>query len=63
MQRIKLAQAKVQLYHEILCMDPNTMRDCDIELGFVLAKDPDIQRILESATKRHIILTKEDMEQ
>lgn len=59
----KLVQAKAQLYHEILCLDPNTMRDCDVELGFVLAKDPDIQRILESATKRHIILTKEDMEQ
>jgi hypothetical protein len=43
----ELTRAKLALYSELLkVIKPDSKRDCDIELGYQLSKDPDVQEHL-----------------
>jgi len=42
----KLLKFKRLLYHELLLIPVDEIRDCDIHLGYELVKDPDIQNVL-----------------
>jgi hypothetical protein len=48
-ERATIAEAKRRLYHALLCVPPESWTENEIDLGFSLVKDPDIQQVLERA--------------
>lgn len=49
LSRKLLAAAKHNLYHELLMLGQERWTDQEIEIGFALAKDDDVQEVLEGA--------------
>lgn len=50
--RTLLINAKIKLYHELLAIEEEKLSETDIELGFQLAKDADIQNLLSNTIKK-----------
>lgn len=48
-QELKLINAKRELYYLIVSKRVEELSDAEIELGYILAKDRDMQAILEKA--------------
>jgi len=42
-------RAKIMLYHALLQKDPDTLTDTEIEIGYQLSKDAEIQQVFERA--------------
>ena len=42
----KLIKSKSDLYHILLDINTDAIRDCDVELMYLLAQDPDIQELM-----------------
>ena len=50
--RFNLRQAKQNLYSELLKMSPEELTENEIELGYILAKDKEIQEILDKSVNK-----------
>lgn len=50
-EKMLISHAKRQLYSYLLGKDPDQLTPNEIELGYLLAKDPDIQQILNDFYK------------
>ena len=42
----KLIKSKSDLYHILLDINTDAIRDCDVELMYLLAQDPDIRELM-----------------
>ena len=52
MDRTKLRYAKLDLYHQLLSMPDGEWTESDLDIGFALAKDTDIQAHLQQQLDR-----------
>ena len=52
MKKSKLTQAKIKLYHALLEKIPEDLTNGEVDLGFILSADPDIQNILGETTTK-----------
>lgn len=52
MEKSKLTQAKINLYHALLEKIPEDLTNREVDLGFILSGDPDIQNVLGDTITR-----------
>ena len=51
-ERPRLAQAKVDLFHLLISFNPGILTNLEVDIGYLLAKDPDIQQRLEGGLEK-----------
>jgi hypothetical protein len=51
-QRSHITKCKISLYAALLGIPANEMNNWDVEIGYALASDPDIQAVLDKDVKK-----------
>ena len=50
--RNKLIEAKISLFHVLISFNPGFLTDLEVNIGYLLVKDPDIQARLEGGLEK-----------
>ena len=50
--RKALTNAKIDLFHALISINPNLLTEREVDVGLLLLKDPDIQRRLEGGPEK-----------
>ena len=50
--RNKLIEAKIELFHVLISFNPGLLTDLEVDIGYLLVKDPDIQARLEGGLEK-----------